>query len=93
MNENSFIPDEANATEHYTIIDKNKISVNVSSISKYHTYKVSVLENVNGTKIPRGDAQIKIFNGSNTDFRLAQNLINIQSNTNLYEHFIILLYL
>ena len=25
MNENSFIPDEANATEHYTIIDKTRI--------------------------------------------------------------------
>ena len=78
MNENSFIPDEANATEHYTIINKNKISVNVSSISKYHTYKVSVLENVNGTKVPRGDAQIKIFNVESNENTYSLYLKNAQ---------------
>lgn len=78
MNENSFIPDEANATEHYTIINKNKISVNVSSISKYHTYKVSVLENINGTKVPRGDAQIKIFNVESNENTYSLYLKNAQ---------------
>ena len=78
MNENSFIPDEANATEHYTIIDKNKISVNISSISKYHTYKVSVLENINGAKVPRGDAQIKIFNVESNENTYSLYLKNAQ---------------